>query len=336
MYTTKGKNGNFETYTGNEMQITTNTEVYDYNSKITMAVKTVSDSSGGTDKMDLEALQALTVESYSTATELSTESDIMTYFYNYKYRYGNEMLVIKRRDDITERLFSAFLLIKNQEYIYPTNTLHLSINDTEFDTSEDGNCYTLKPGHVFVYEDESKDTVKMIPGIMCDEKELVAELMDEYPFVYTNPFSISMTKSPNLIGMYKTIANQTAILDFISSNENCFNQFITSKVNLQRGISPASEYTLSLSLTPSGSIDEYVKNLNTYDGNDVRVIVGLIGKDDTEVGYIELYPSSISETDASNVTFSAILKTNDHVGSTGQMIISNAISNNPAYEDVFI
>lgn len=335
MYTTKGKNGNFESYTGNELQITTNAETYEYNSKLAIAVKTISDSSGGRDKMDLEALQALTVESYSTATELSTESDIMTYFYNYKYRYGDEMLVIKRRDDITERLFSAFLLIKNQEYIYPTNTLHLSINDSEFDTNENGNCFTLKPGHVFVYEDDSRNTVRMIPEIMCYNTESVAELMEKFPFVYTNPFSISMTKKPNLIGMYKTIADQTATLDYISSNDNCFNQFITSKVLLHRGIAPASEYTLSLSMIPSSSLDSYVKNLNTNEDNDVRVIVGFLGGDETELGYIELYPTEISETDKSSVTFSTQVVTNDHVGSTGQMVILNAISTKPD-KDVFI
>lgn len=333
MYTTLGAAGNFDMYTGTNIEFQLNSENYPYNSKMVISAKPVSECSGGAERLSLEALQALTVEAYSTANELSDDNDIMTYFYNYKYRYGNEMLVIKRRDDITERLFSAFLLIKNDSYIYPTNTMNLDLVDSEFDEVDDNNNkFTLRPGHVFVYNDDGTiNTMKMIPDVMSYETEKVSELMGKYDFVYTNPFMISLNKKPNAVGLYKTIVSQTSSLDYISANPDIFTQFITSKVLISRKLEYESRYNMSVSIIPSASLDEdeisdhYINNLNTYEGNYVRIIAGLVGLDGAERGYIELYPTSINKDDPSNVTFSADLLTDDRILSNSTFAITNAV-----------
>jgi hypothetical protein len=325
LYTTLGEGGNFEVYNGSSYEFQLFNDVYEYNEGITIAGKTVSDSAGGGSVLSLEGLQALTVENYSTATELSTENDLTQYFYNFKYRYGNEILVIKRRDDITERLFSTFLLMKNEDYIYPTNTLNLDLTFDEFDTVDDtGNRYSLNPGHVFVYENDSMNTMKLLPDIMCYDTEAVAKAMEEYDFVYTNPLLISLTKSPNAVGLYQTIVNQTEVLDYISSNANSFTQFITSKITLQRGLSDDHSYDLSLSIVPSSSMDPYIENLNDYH-NDVRVIASFCNSIGEEVGYIEMLPTAIDEDDETAVTFTAKIEMDDIITSTSQIGITNAV-----------
>ena len=50
-------------------------DIVEYNGKITIAVRPMSDSAGGADKLGLDALQALSVEGYSTANEISTETE---------------------------------------------------------------------------------------------------------------------------------------------------------------------------------------------------------------------------------------------------------------------
>ena len=325
MYTTLGESGNFESYSGTNIDLQMDSNTYDYNHALTLAVKPIADSSGGGKKLTEEELKAITVENYSSATEISTDYDVQQYFYNYKYRYGNEIMVIKRRDDITERLLSAFLLLKNGNYIYPTNTSNLNILDTEFDSVDDlENHYTLKSGHVFVYSNNS-NTLRMIPDIMAYDKDAVEELMEEYDFVYTLPFLISVTKNPNMVGLYQNIINQTVILNYISSNNDSFEQFITSKLNLNRGLSEELAYNLSLSIIPSSSVDQYVTNLNTYEGNTVRVIAAFIGSDGEEIGYIEMLPTEISESDSSNVTFTAKLETDDVITTNGMLAILNAV-----------
>lgn len=333
MYTTMGASGNFDMYTGTNVEFQLTGEKYPYNTKMIISAKPVSECIGGAERLSLEALQALTVEAYSTANELSDDNDIMTYFYNYKYRYGNEMLVIKRRDDITERLFSAFLLIKNDSYIYPTNTMNLDISESEFDEyDDDKNRFILRPGHVFIYKDDgTTNTLQMIPGVMSYESEKVSGLMTTHDFVYTNPFMISLNKQPNAVGLYKSIVSQTSSLDYISANPDIFTQFITSKVIISRELESESKYTMLLSIIPSASLDEqelserYINNLNTYEGNYVRIIVGLVGSDGIERGYIELYPTAKNPDDPSYITFSAELFTDDKILSNSTFAITNAI-----------
>lgn len=332
MYNTMGVEGNFDEYTGNKIEFQLFNDIYPYNTKIVIAAKPMTECIGGADRLSLESLQALTVEAYSSATEISDDNDVMSYFYDYKYRYGNEIYVIKRRDDITERVFSAFLLLKNDDYIFPTNTMNVDLVESNFDSVDDNhNRFTLKPGHVFVYKEGVDNTVKMIPGVMSYDTGEVAELMNEYDFVYTNPFLISLNKSPNAIGLYKSIVSQTATLDYVSSNPDVFTQFITSRIHISRDLEPEAKYDMSLSIFPSVTFSDeeiaskYINTWNDITDNYVRVIVGLIGKDGMERGYIELVPREAYPGDPQNVTFGVELTTNDKILSTGEFLITNAI-----------
>lgn len=336
LYTSLGKKGCFDVYNGSGYEFQLFSDVYDYNQSMTIAVKVVSKSDGGTDGLSLEGLQALTVESYSNAQEISTDNDIMNYFYNYKYRHGNEMLVIKRRDDITERLFSAFLLMKNGDYIYPTNTMNLNIQPDDFDTNYENNRFTLNPGHIFTYDENSMDTLQIIPDVMCYETEKVAELFNQYDFLYTNPFLISMTKKPNAIGLYQNVVNETAVLDYVNSNSDSFTQFITSKIQLNRGLNASKEYDLSLSIVPSSSMDPYVENFNTYEGNNVRIFAGFVDNNGIEAGYIEMYPTAIEGVDNTSVKYSAKIQTDDFITSNGLFGILNAVRPDGKDDPIYI
>ena len=332
MYNTLAAEGNFDMYTGTKIDFQFFNDKYPYNRKIVMAVKPMTECVGGADRLSLESLQALTVEAYSSATEISDDNDVMQYFYDYKYRYGNEIYVIKRRDDITERIFSAFLLLKNDDYIFPTNTMNMSLLESDFDSVDDNhNRFTLKPGHVFVYKEGETNTVRMLPGTMSYDTDIVAELMNEYDFVYTNPFLISLNKSPNAIGLYKSIVSQTANLDYISSNPDIFTQFITSKIHIKRDLESTPRYKMSMSILPSVTLSpedlasKYINNFNSNEDNYVRIIVGLIGKDGMERGYIELLPEEADSDNPQQIKFSAELYTNDRILSTGEFLITNAI-----------
>ena len=335
MYDTLGVDGNFDVYKGGSITLVPYTEKYQYNEVVTIAVKPVSASKGGSDRLTLEELRALTVESYSSAKEISNNHDIMKYFYDYKYRYNNEILVIKRRDDITERLFSAFLLMKNDTYIYPTNTLYLDIVQDQFDMNENNNRFVLKPGHCFVYKDDSRDTVRMIEGVMAYDVEALEELVSEYKFVYTNMFLISMTKKPNSIGLYKNIVSQNATLDYIYSSNESFVQFICSKLKVDRNADETG-YKISVEIAPSTSIDKYIENLNTYKGNYVRVIAAFNSSANTEIAYMELYPVEINEQDTSAVTFSATVETNDYISSKLTFPLINVVKVRPVLDYIQI
>lgn len=151
VYTSQGEDGNFEKYDGDNISLTKNNENYQYPYSWAVSVKPISASEGGKEALSDEGLQALTVEGYSTANALTTEHDLQVYFNNYKYRYGAEVLFLKKRDDMVDRLFSAFLYVKKKDYFYPTNTLSLNTNILKFD-EKDGGFYNMDPGYLFSYK----------------------------------------------------------------------------------------------------------------------------------------------------------------------------------------
>lgn len=152
IYTTLGKDGNFKFYTGDNIAITKG-EDYEYVNSWMIAAKPMSGCKGGKEKLSTEGLRELTVEGFTTANSLDTEHDLQVYFNNYKHRYENELLFLKKRNDAVELLFSAFMFIKDNDYIFPTNTLTLDTNVQYFDY-KDGGFYNLDPGYLFGYKGE--------------------------------------------------------------------------------------------------------------------------------------------------------------------------------------
>lgn len=153
VYSTEGEDGNFDKYDGENVSLIKSNEKYQYPYSWAVSTKPISSSEGGKEALTDEGLQALTVEGFSTANALTTEHDLQVYFNNYKHRYGAEVLFLKKRDDTAERLFSAFLYVKKQDYFYPTNTLSLNTNILKFD-EKDGGFYNMEPGFLFSYEKE--------------------------------------------------------------------------------------------------------------------------------------------------------------------------------------
>lgn len=156
LYITNGSEGNFDVYTGNNISLVPTDEKYPYANSYLTAAKPMTSSSGGKDQMPLKALQSLSVMGYRTANALTTEADLNEYFSNYPYLYGGDSNIkfIKRRDDIFERIHMGYLIMKNQDYIYKTNTLNLSLNLSDMNNPEE-NIYMLEPGLLFTANDLS-------------------------------------------------------------------------------------------------------------------------------------------------------------------------------------
>lgn len=150
VYTTLGKDGNFEYYDGNKISLNKGMK-YEYENSWLITASPISGSKGGKERMSLEGLQRLTVEGYTTANAITTEHDLAVYFNNYKHRYENEILPIKKRNDAVELLFSIFMYIKENDYMFPTNTLNLDTNVQYLDCKE-GEVYNIDPGFLFGYK----------------------------------------------------------------------------------------------------------------------------------------------------------------------------------------
>lgn len=151
-YSTMGEDGNFDFYDGENISLIKCNDKYQYDYPWAVSVKPLSGSEGGRKALSKEALRDLTVEGFSTANAKTTTHDLQVYFNNYKHLYDSEVLFVKKRDDTAERLYSAFLYTKKDDYFYPTNTLTINTNLLYLDKKE-GGYYNIEPGFLFTYKE---------------------------------------------------------------------------------------------------------------------------------------------------------------------------------------
>lgn len=155
LYITNGKDGNFDIYNGTNISLIPDNETAPYANSYLTAAQPVGASSDGRDQMNIDGIQSLAAEGYRTALALTTDNDLQEYFNNYKYRFGDSnILFIKKRDDIYERVFSAYIIMRNNDFIYKTNTLNLNLNLYDMENSEK-DVFMLNPGQLFTADDEN-------------------------------------------------------------------------------------------------------------------------------------------------------------------------------------
>lgn len=316
VYTTTGaKKGNFPLYSG-EMTVRASSEVYDYNNNLVLFAAARAESSGGKDALTVEELRTMVLELGSTSGAYSTEADLQLYFDNNASK-NTDVLFIKRRDDVLERLFSAFSLFKdNNGDIYPTNTLNLKISEDEFDNHfEQTNRYILKPGHLFKYSTDVADQVELIPGkSVNDNLGLIKE-----DFIYTSPFMMSLSKTQGVIGFYLNTLDESVPLEYTEVNIDSPAQFICNSVSVKRNaLAGEQDYKLTMILSPANeSAETYEKSLMVK-GFVYDQVAG------SETAYFDFELVSYEPGSTPLYTFQATLTTDDYMTLEERMRISGA------------
>lgn len=197
LYLTDGENGLFDVYNGSEINITVDdNESYEYVSSFAIMAQPISASIGGDDQYTLDELQALTVEGMRTSNALTTTPDLNSYFLNLKYHYGNEIKFVAKRDDVSERIYTAFVVMKKGDYIYPTSTLDLSCKVTDMVKIQE-NKYIINPGQLFKYKEGSLTDIQFV-----FDSSKTSEHMDAYrQYIIDHPIRFPQA-NPELIPNY--------------------------------------------------------------------------------------------------------------------------------------
>lgn len=400
LYLTDGEAGKFDVYKGTDIQLVPSNDKYIYANRYLVAAQPIGSSKNGQDQMDIDALQQITVENYRTATAITTEPDLYEFFNNYKYYYGDaDVLFLKKRDDVWERVWSAFFILRKGNYIYNTNTLKLRLNLADMKNPEK-NIFTIEPGYLFTadendgyanffvneelqkeYYEEYLRAVENgeIPYIeevvdrdeipsylnrpasfaefkkrhgledkvsVFDLKEEDFEVFDnpkEGKFLLMNPFLIRFKKEPNLVSTYMTFVSNSSLMDFTARNDDCYVQFVSYILKVNRKFIKEKRYDIRLTLSPSIKVDEdeypivamkevvdevtkrkkkeyIVGDKYAVVNNDLRVIFVIRDKTKRNVCYTELYPMEYDEYTESFV-FGGELYTDDHLTSDGKIRI---------------
>lgn len=326
IYTTRGKAGNFDSYDRNSgVPVKKTGERFSYNADTMMVALCYSGSIGGMDRGNIETLRDEIILSYNTANVLTTDNDLQLWFETNAKRYGTKAKFFKRRDDPSGRLFSQFIAITDDTYVYPTNTLSISFTPEECDlvesTSDDSTEYIITPGHLWeYYDDNSGNLVKMItrdgkPVTITDPP--LPEINDERKFIFINPFYIKIHKNPDTMMMYNYLINDTSWPEDEEVSTTSFYRFQLGQLNIERSISvnETNKYHIEVTCVPVINEDEnkeYVQNVddNNYTSNSLRLVL-ITRSQGQDTGFIEMKP--IEKLEGGSVIFATDLYIEDNI-----------------------
>ena len=342
-YTTSGEEGNFDAYTGNTITVTASSDTYLYNNTLTIFAIPITGAYNGKKPLTVTELKNMTVERFSTVGSYNSENDLQLYFNNFNNNFDSNILFLKTRDDIFERMFSAFTLLKDaNDTILSTNTLDIvslkpgsntdTINPGDFDIeTSQTDIYILKPGHVFTYDNNSSSSVVINNGVLSDPNNTLPT--DD--FVYTNPFLIYFSKSPTTIGYYLNSVNKQHTLFYEKANERSFIQFICKNLSIKRNaILGENKYHITIVVTPTTALT-YPMVVENLDGtkkitNSIRVRIRFTNDNGAELQVYKDMTLTNYDLNLNVYTFEADIETDDYInGSSCRLINLNKDDGTP-------
>lgn len=257
IYTTLGSEGAFPVFNV-DLICTPNSENYPYNNTVSILGQIMGSSIGGADFPELDDFRNDVIAAYATNKVYTTEQDLQTYFDTMNTDKRNKILFFKRRDDVFERLYGAFMLIKDQySNVIPTNSATVELLTSELSLPRNSSTYVIKPGVVWKYQDNEhfySDKYNLYQSNYNLNTD-INDSVDE--FVYTNPFLIKVSTNANAIGYYLNTVNTTIPMDTKSINDSSLVQFNINSFTIKRNaVCGENFYKLTIYLQPSITVSD--------------------------------------------------------------------------------
>ena len=283
-YTTDGSKGNFDLYQGYDIEVYRNSEKYEANSRVPVIAIVQSASTTGKDTPDLLELRDRTADCFATVDSYTTEADLQRHFNSFDITNETRVTFIKKRDDIFDRLYTAFSICKDSlGSYYKTNTLHLKIYKDQFDHQfEQSKRLILKPSNVFVYDGNS--TKFMVKA----DTDNSLDLEFNNKFIYQNPFLMTVSDS-GVVGYYLNNINDKIPLDYEYVNDSSLVQFICNNLYVYRSsLNNENTYKFRLYLTATDvDIESPMVDEAGNDTGRVKVVLSFLQKNGKEIAYVE-------------------------------------------------
>lgn len=335
IYTTLGEDGNFDKYNGEELSISGVSTRFSSNKGLIFIGNVSGAALGGYDAKSLDELKNDVIKAYSTVMSFTTANDLTLYFNSLRTNINNELLIIKQRDDALKRLFSTFVLFKDNDNIVPTNTVNISMAADDFDAEyPQTNRYVLNAGKIYKFKSGSINFVEQDKSLDINSD---FDQFEGKEYVYINPFLTVLGTDPTLVGFYINTINDDLTLDFNEVNQDSFNQFIVNSLNIYRnGLGGENTYTITARLYPTSKLpspaftkveedtlvtDDMVTFINPTDGLeyiDNGVIKAAIVFNNVSGSFIEL---KLTGFDSEAYIMTATIKTNDYISLENQIQI---------------
>lgn len=203
-------------------------------------------ANGGRDKKSIADLKKIIPREASSRGAIINTTDLQNYF-NSINDTNSKIYFDKKRDNPFERLYYAHLLMKKGGNVYPTNTLNITMDQSDFKGFSANNNLTITPGMRFYYYKHSDEDNDYATLVDADKVEFVDDPENEYNypitrdengnikrvFEYVSPFLVSI--DDDLITSYLlTIVNDNKTFKFDSINTESPMQFVATNMDWVR------------------------------------------------------------------------------------------------------
>ena len=289
---TDGANGNFSY--DNNFKANMESEKYsNYNGMYMLVWPLLNGvSNGGRNKKSIADLKKIIPREASSRGSIINTTDLNNYF-NALNNENTYMHFYKKRDNPFERLYYGYLIVKKHNTVYPTNTLPLKLEQSDFVGFAGNNNLVLKPGTKFYYYKHG-DNAKDNAICTINPPKTVAGLDDsvyKYPMVrnedgnlvrlfeYMSPFL--MTIDDDLIMSYfLTMMNTSKTFIFDSINTESDVQFVTNNMRWQRRFIYRDEHGKIQNYDNKYTMDiDIIRNTGDVSRELVKYKVGPDGKE---------------------------------------------------------
>ena len=305
LMTTRGAEGNF-TY-NSEIQLKLNSD--NAFKDVPISIAPISASVDGVNKPDIVDEKQKIVNKILTRDSIIMDSDLDNYFneMNQERNINNSFVnFIKRRNDILDRTYAAFLLLRdNERKVIPTTTAQkvsfpkeLFTGNTDHGNSVDG--YVIPENSIFTYDYEDKKYTYHPKGL--NDNKVKEYKKDKNQLVFINPYLIKVDTDPFLLSNYYRIDLDKEF----QLNYNFINSLTPFSLSMPKvSVVKTNNYpddvesdtfriTIEINIDETGS--DVIDNL---------VLRGILTSNDTneKYGYFELNRKEIDDIDSNNTYF---------------------------------
>lgn len=255
--TTQGSSCNFP-YKQN-LLVTPQSNTYNYNN-LTLLVIPISDSEDGVDKKSISDLKRIIPKELLSRDSIIFEKDLENYF-NMINDENINTKIMKKIDNQVDRIYYAYIIMKLNNNIVPTNTCDLKVPYSVLS----GLNNIIKAGTIIELDINNK-----FAEISTKSHEEVMNYTGYDKFYYTIPYNINISKSPLISSYYMNIIDLSYLTQFTYINQNTLLQFLLTSVNIKREfIDNRNFYRVSCSITQNN--DKEYDLLTMNNGNIVSV-----------------------------------------------------------------
>ena len=340
IYLSSGSSANF---TYNQMfRIALKDEEYNnYNGMYALVYPLLNGvSNGGKDKKSVSDLRKIIPREASSRGSIINTTDLNNFF-NSINDSECKIFFKKKRDNPFERMYYAYILLRKDANVYPTNTINLKLMQSDFIGHSANNNLSINPGTIFYYynhgSDEANDYATLQQPKLYEPEEdsgidypITYNADNEYVRVYKYSSPFLITVDDDLITSYfLTVMNENKTFRFSSINKASNLQFVATNMQWVRNFYYYDEdnnkktydnkYKLTVDIAQNNNSDYSLITHHTDANNDmifddikIRVFIVLYA-DETETNPYRYAEAKLKEYDPSRfaMTFEFVFETDD-------------------------